>query len=225
MSSKRQEFVVVVPQKHLRGAKSRLSSVLSADARREFILAMLRRTLGICRQLPGKSGFFLCGPEDLAEVAQEFGAALVPAGDAGMRRDIADVACDTRVHGHAALLVVSSDLPLLQLADLEEVVQAWRDCADVVLCPDLRRRGTNVMMVNEPEAFPYCFGDVVGPGSFQLHKAQAQGTGLTVTIIENERLSLDIDLPSDLARFISTAPDHPIAKWAKARFHEAFRFE
>jgi 2-phospho-L-lactate guanylyltransferase len=225
MAAKRSEYVVVVPQKHIKGAKSRLSSVLTSEARRELILSLLRRTLATCSALRDKSGFFLCGPEAFADLAAEFGATLIPGGQGGMRRELLLMAEDWRVFGKAAMLIVSSDMPLLTIEDLEAVVSAWRACADVVICPDRNRRGTNVMMVNDPEHFRYAFGDVVGPGSFQMHLAQAQGTGLSATVVDNPRLALDLDLPQDLAAFIAVAPDDPIARKAKIGFHECFRFE
>jgi len=81
------------------------------------------------------------------------------------------------------------------------------------------------MMVNEPEHFPYAFGDVVGTGSHALHLAQAEGTGLRAVVLRRPRLALDLDLPQDLAAFIAEAPDDPIAVRARAGFQEAFRFE
>ena len=225
MAGKRSEFVVLIPQKHLRGAKSRLSSVLTTRARQELVLRMLHHTLDVCQQLRDAAKIFVCGPEDVASLIREHQAVLLPGGREGMRRDVTHVACAADVAGHYAMLMVSSDLPMLAVEDLEVVIEAWRECADVVLCPDRRRRGTNVMMLNEPEHFGFAFGDVVGPGSFNMHLAQAQGTGLRVEVIERPGLQLDIDLPEDLARFIAVAPDHPLARFAKARFQEAFRFE
>ncbi len=225
MTGKRSEFVVLVPQKHVRGAKSRLSSLLSIEARQELIVQLLLRTLAICRDLPGKSGFFLCGPEDFANTAAEYGADFLPGGAGGMRRDLTLASEDWRILGKAAMLVVSTDLPLLTVEDLQQVVNEWKRSADVVICPDRHLRGTNVLMVNEPEHFRYAFGDVAGPGSFALHIAQAKGTGLTVAVVENPRLGLDLDLPQDLAAFIAATPDDPIAQRIRAGFRDAFKFE
>ena len=225
MSEKRSEYVIVVPQKAVRAAKTRLSSVLSREAKAELTLMMLRRTLEVCRELEDAAGMFVCGPEEVADLAAEYGAEMMPGGTEGLRRDMTLAAEDWRIAGRAAMLIVSSDLPLLTVEELRRVVEAWRECADVVLCPDRRGRGTNVMMVNAPECFPFAFGSVVGPGSFEIHKAQAEGTGLRAEVIRSEALELDIDLPEDLAHFIHLAPDDPIARYAKSRFQEDFRFE
>jgi 2-phospho-L-lactate guanylyltransferase len=222
---KRSEYVVLVPQKALSAAKTRLRSVFSQDARREFTLKLLRRTLALCAALPDKAGFFLCGDNDVADLAAEAGADLLGGGAGGMRRDIALAAEDWRIFGNAAMLIVSADLPLLTLADLAAVVDAWRACAHVVLGPDLRGRGTNVMLVNDPEHFAFCFGEAVGQGSFASHRSTAQGYGLPVAVIERPGIALDIDLPVDIAAFVRDAPDDPLARFAVARFQESFRFE
>jgi 2-phospho-L-lactate guanylyltransferase len=224
MAAKRSEWLVVVPQKSLAIAKTRLRSVLALETRMVLTLQLLRRALQACAGLPGKAGLLLCGPPELAELASEYGAALVPGGTGGMRRDLLAVSAQPRIAGRAALLIVSSDLPFVSPAVVEKVVAAWRDCADVVLCPDRRDRGTNVMMVNEPERFPYAFGEVVGPGSCHTHRAQAEGTGLCAQVLRLPELALDIDLPDDLAYFIRVAPDDPLARYAKLAAQEVLGF-
>ena len=77
---------------------------------------------------------------------------------------------DQRICGHAAMLFVSSDLPLLTVDDLEAMVDPWRQGADLVLAPDRRERATNAMLVNEPEHFVYAFGEALGSGSFHTHR-------------------------------------------------------
>lgn len=223
--AKRAEFVVVVPQKSLGASKTRLRSVFSQETRHEFTLRLLRRTLALCATVPGKAGFFLCAEPEMAPLADEFGASLLGDGVAGMRRDIALAAEDWRVLGTAAMLMVSADLPLLTLDDLAAVIDAWRGCAHVVLGPDLRGRGTNVMLINEPEHFAYSFGEAVGPGSFVSHRSTAQGYGLSVAIVERPGIELDIDLPSDVAAFLRAAPDDPLAQFARERLQDSFRFE
>jgi 2-phospho-L-lactate guanylyltransferase len=222
---KRNELVVVVLQKALSSAKTRLRAVLSRDARTALTLQMLRHVLRVCSSLPSASRLFLCGPDDLAAVAADYQAKMLPGGFAGLRRDAAAAAEDPRIFGHAAMLIVSSDLPLLTVDDLLAVVGAWRACAHVVLGPDRRHRATNVMLVNEPEHFPYSFGEVVGTGSFAAHLSTAVGLNLPCSVIERPGIALDIDLPEDLTCLLRTAPDSPIARFVAAKMQETFRFE
>lgn len=225
MPAKRDELVVVVVQKALSSAKTRLRAVLSRDARLALTLQMLRHVLQICTSLPDTSGVFLCAPDDLAPVAADYAVKLLPGGFAGLRRDCAAAAESPCILGHAAMLFVSSDLPLLTVDDLAAVVDAWRGCAHVVLGPDRRHRATNVMLVNEPEHFPYSFGEVLGSGSFGAHLSTAVGLNLPCAVVDRPGIALDLDLPEDLAYFVRTAPDSPIARFVAAKMQEAFRFE
>jgi 2-phospho-L-lactate guanylyltransferase len=222
---KRAELAVVVLQKSLAAAKTRLRSVLSKEARLELTGRMLRATLEVCHSLTGTTGVYLCGPEEVCGLAADCGACVIPGGAGGMRRDIAAAAQDERIAARAAMLFVSADLPLLTADDLAEVVAAWRACNDVVLGPDRRERGTNVMLLNEPEHFPYCFGEVVGPGSFTSHLSTAVGLGLACVVVRRPGIQLDLDLPEDLVYFAGQAPEHPLARYVKARMQESFRFE
>jgi 2-phospho-L-lactate guanylyltransferase len=221
----RAELVVLVPHKSLQRTKTRLRSVLSREARQALSLMMLRHVLGVCCELQGVTQRFLCAPPELEPLAGEYGVALVPGGEAGMRRDVTAAARDPRIAGHSAMLFVSSDLPLLTVEDLEALVEAWNRCADLVLAPDGRERGTNALLVNEPEVFPYAFGDAVGPGSFHTHRDQALGHDLCVEVVRRPGLQLDLDLPEDLAELLRQAPQNALSGYCQARFDDRYRFE
>jgi len=120
---------------------------------------------------------------------------------------------------------VSSDLPLLTVDDLRLLVSHWHSGADLVLAPDASERGTNALLVNEPETFPFAFGEVLGAGSFHTHLGHAVGHDLRVAQVRTPGLMLDIDLPSDLADFLAQAPSSALAQYCKARLDDHFRFE
>ncbi|NLO74179.1 MAG: 2-phospho-L-lactate guanylyltransferase [candidate division WS1 bacterium] len=219
----RSQFRILVPQKALDRAKTRLRSALSREARTELTLRMLRHTLEVCREL-NSAGLMLSGPDELADLAREFEGELVLAGEAGMRRDIMEVGAAVG-EADQALLIVSSDLPLVNVSDLEQVVAAWRKGHGVVLVPDRRERGTNVMLVDRPEVFPFAFGGALGQGSLETHLTQALGTDLSPVILKLPALALDLDLPADLAVFVREAPDHPLARFCLREAQEDFTFE
>ncbi|HEY3397904.1 MAG TPA: 2-phospho-L-lactate guanylyltransferase [Armatimonadota bacterium] len=219
--AQRTQYRVLIPQKDLAGAKTRLRAVLSAADRHYLTLALLRRTLEVCAQLPASGGLLVSGPSELAELVASVGATLLPGGRAGMRRDITEAA-RVAASGDHALLIVSGDMPLVNLPDLERVLAEWRAGREVVLVPDHRRRGTNVMLVDRPEAFPYAFGGALLGGSFEAHFNTAEGLDLSVAVVESPALALDLDLPADLARFLLQAPDDPLAQFCRERAREKF---
>ena len=221
----REHLVALVPQKTLARTKTRLRSVLSREARTELSLQMLRHVLDVCRRSGVAEAVLLCGPVELQALADEFGAELLEGGEKGMRRDVSAAAAHPLIAGRAAMLFVSSDLPLLAPEDLEAVVAPWRAGLDLVLAPDRRERGTNAMLVNEPEVFPYAFGEAVGAGSFHTHRDQAIGHDMHLDVVRRPGLQLDVDLPEDIAELISRAPEDPVAQFCAARYHEQYRFE
>ncbi len=218
----RSKFRILIPQKALDRAKTRLRSVLESHDRQTLTLALLRRVMEACARVAGADGLVLDGPPELADLAAEFGAELIAGGLAGMRRDVGEAAHASGVAGDHALLIVSSDLPLVNVSDLEQVVAAWRSGYEIVLVPDRRGRGTNVMMVDIPERFPYAFGGALDQGSLETHLTQAQGTGLSVIVLELPALELDLDLPSDLATFVQEAPEDPLARFCVEHAQERF---
>jgi 2-phospho-L-lactate guanylyltransferase len=221
----RTRFQILLPQKALERAKTRLCAVLEAEDRLTLTLALLRRTLEVCSRVAEADGLLLDGPPEMAALATEFGAQFIPGGLGGMRGDVTAAAHSAVVGGTHALLIVSTDLPLINLPDLERVIGAWREGYQVVLVPDRRERGTNVMMVDQPERFPYAFGSALDQGSLETHLTQAQGTGLSVTVLRLPALGLDLDLPGDLAVFVQEAPDDPLAQFCLAHAQESFVFE
>jgi len=188
-------------------------------------LAMLERTLTCCTQVPGVEGVVVDGPPEVEGLARKYGAVLFPGGLGGMRADVGQAAHAEDIGGEHALLIVSADLPLINVPDLEKVIAAWRQGFEVVLVPDRRGRGTNVMMVDRPEAFPFAFGGALHQGSLATHLTQAQGTGLSVTVLSLPALALDLDLPADLAAFVREAPEDPLAQFCLAHAQETLLFE
>lgn len=221
----RSKFKILLPQKALERAKTRLSAVLDAADRLTLTLALLRRALEACVQIKQADGLLLDGPAAVADLAAEFGAELIPGGSAGMRGDVTEAAHWAVLGGDHALLIVSTDLPLINAGDLERVVAAWREGYQVVLVPDRRERGTNVMMVDEPERFPFAFGSALDQGSFETHLTQAEGTGLAVTVLRLPALALDLDLPGDLADFVLEAPEDPLARFCLEHAQEVLVFQ
>ena len=64
----------------------------------------------------------------------------------------------------------------------------------VVLVPDRRRDGTNVLSIPTGAGFTFKYG----PGSFGRHRAEAARCGLAVVVLELDDLAWDVDEPGDL---------------------------
>ena len=71
----------------------------------------------------------------------------------------------------------------------------------LVIVPDRRRDGSNVLCVPTACGFRFAYG----PGSFQRHVAEADRLGLAVTVVDDDALAADMDHPEDL--LVLPAPD------------------
>ena len=186
----------IVPVKVLHESKSRLRNVLTPDQRvdlsREMLLNTLQelaelteieRTLVVSADLTVLALARECG----AEIAKEHGS---PSLNKALRQ-ATSIASERQAE---AVLVLPADLPLLQAAEVRELIGLAHDPPVVVVSPDRKRSGTNALIVASPGTIEYEFG----PDSFERHVRSAEASGARVEIIELPTLGLDLDAPEDL---------------------------
>lgn len=186
----------VVPVKPLANAKSRLSSVLNDDQRAQLVLAMLDHTLAVLSATYGLAGKLVVSAEErILEVAVARGAYPLPEKEAsGLNRSVWRASLEVMRRGGSGMLVVPIDLPLLNPASLDQVLQAAIRPPVVVIVPDQHRHGTNILLTLPPDIIRYRFGS----HSFQKHQEAARQAGAKRFIIYSERLGLDVDCPGQL---------------------------
>ena len=90
--------------------------------------------------------------------------------------------------GFETVIVAHADLPLVTTFD------GFGADGEVTLAPDWRDDGTNVAAVPAAAGFRFAYGSA----SFARHQAEAKRLGLPLSIVHDERLGSDVDLPSDL---------------------------
>jgi 2-phospho-L-lactate/phosphoenolpyruvate guanylyltransferase len=178
-------LLAIVPFKGLNGAKTRLAAVLSREERARLALDMLERVLDACANATSIRRTLLVTP------------------DPGLERDGVDVLVDEGT-GHAdavtlaladqrarnGAIVVMADCPLVTPESLDALVEAARPLA---LVP-ARDGGVNALALRDPETFSPTFGV---PAEETIRAARSAGR--EPVIVDDERLSLDVDRPEDLA--------------------------
>jgi 2-phospho-L-lactate guanylyltransferase len=105
--------------------------------------------------------------------------------------------------GVDAVLRLPADLPLVQPGDVESLLSLSIAAPCAVLVPSWDRTGTNALLRMPPALFPSRFG----PNSLALHLEEAATAGAQVKVVENPRLALDLDDPSDIVRFLAQPTD------------------
>jgi 2-phospho-L-lactate guanylyltransferase len=93
--------------------------------------------------------------------------------------------------GATSAFVVPGDVPLIECADIAELLAAHEH---VTLVPDSDGEGTNCIVVSPPTRLPFHFGRA----SFERHARVARELGIEPRLAANLHLSLDIDTPDDL---------------------------
>jgi 2-phospho-L-lactate/phosphoenolpyruvate guanylyltransferase len=177
--------LAIVPFKGLDGGKTRLAAVLSPQERARLALEMLERVLAACAGATSIERTLLVTPDPGAVPAGV--DVLVDEGE-GHAAAVALALADPRAR--AGIVVVMADCPLADADALDTLVGAARPLA---LAP-ARDGGVNALALRDPERFTPSFGV---PAAETL--ARARSGGIEPVLVDDERLSLDVDRPEDLA--------------------------
>jgi 2-phospho-L-lactate guanylyltransferase len=189
-------FWAIVPVKPLRRGKSRLSSVLSLEARTALNHYLLSNTLEMLASVSEIDHSLVVSrdPEALT-IAREYGARTVQEqGTPQLNIALTRATMVAINHSVQGVLIVPADLPLITVDDIHEVLKRAVNPPVVVITPDRHRQGTNALLIAPPGLIKYEYG----PGSFERHCIQATRSGARLEICERSSVALDIDLPEDL---------------------------
>jgi len=183
----------LVPVKKLSETKKRLSSILNAEERRAFALAMLLDVLKAISASSVDKTVLIGSDMDVRRVSLDWEAAFLS--DTGEElNQVLQYATDWSVHrGAEAVLVLPADVPLVTSEDIDQIMSLCSDRTSIAVSPS-SRGGTNALMRNPPGVMPTYFG----PDSSKRHLHEASKLGIRASIYESASLSLDIDLPRDL---------------------------
>jgi 2-phospho-L-lactate guanylyltransferase len=188
----------IIPVKPFEEGKSRLSAVLEPSRRTEFNRELFDRTVAKLVVFPGATQTIVVSrSETVLEQARRAGmVAVTEIGDA--LNDALSLASEVaRERGATSIVVVPTDLPLIDASLLERVVSNANAEKTCVLAPDEPRQGTNLMVVTPPDDTIFQFGG----HSFEKHQILAKSRGYSVKIVDDARLAFDIDNPADYERW------------------------
>ena len=190
----------VVPVKELDRAKMRLAPVLSAEARRELMLAMLDDVLAALAAAPGLAGIAVVTLDAAAAaLTHRYGARIIEDGARdGHSGAVTAAARRLASEGCTAMLTVPGDIPLVSAREIAALLAAHRPAPAFTIAPSHDKRGSNAILASPPDLLPFAFGD----DSFRPHVAAAAASGVAATILDLPGVALDIDTPADLAAFL-----------------------
>jgi len=188
----------IIPVKSLHRAKSRLARALKAPTRAALVRSIFSRTLDVIAQVERIDGVIVVSRDlTILELARQRNAIALAESESGLNSAITQGAQWAAQHHARSVIVVPVDLPLITSADLDAMIDRGVEERCVVIAPDRHEDGTNVLLLRPPDALQFAYG----ASSFNVHRAQALGRGLSVHEYRSPTTAFDIDVPDDLERY------------------------
>lgn len=205
--------MILVPVKNLANAKQRLGSVLSPRERQDLAQAMCTDVLKTLAAWSGRPAVTVVTSDPFArETAGSCGFDVIAdnfnPGETGAI-EMATAICRERGVDHT--LVIPADIPLIEPAELQKIVDS-APARGAVLVPDAAGRGTNAALRAPADLFPLRFGN----DSFLPHLASAKATGLPCVVLELSGIALDVDRPEDLRELAYAAGEREAQKLVRS---------
>lgn len=176
---------VLVPVKAFADAKQRLGRALDPVARQALVRWMAARVIEAAAPDPVA---VVCDDTAVADWARTQGALVVWEPGRGLNGAVEEGVRRLGGMGVRTVTVAHADLPQAEgLARLPAF-------DGVVLVPDRREDGTNVIVVPADSGFRFSYG----PGSFGRHLGECQRLGLPARVVRQPALAFDVDDPADL---------------------------
>lgn len=175
---------VIVPIRSFEGALSRLAGMLGERRCHDLMRLMAGRVVAAADGLPVHVA---TDDVEVAAWASDLGAEVAAVGRPGLSTAVSVTVDRLAAAGIERAVVAHADLALAR--SLRPAVGAG-----LVIVPDRRRDGSNVLCVPTDCGFRFAYG----PGSFRRHVAEAERLGLAVTVVDDDALASDMDYPEDL---------------------------
>jgi 2-phospho-L-lactate guanylyltransferase len=192
---------VAIPVRSFEGAKSRLGAVLDAEERRELVELLLTRTVAAALAARGVTEVLVVSPDaEVLRVAQVAGARLVEQRSRGLNPALQEARAAAT---GARLLVLPADIPAIDAAAIERVLEAGDATGrpSVVLVPDRHGRGTNALLLDPPDVIDPAFG-----GDSRAGHAWLASSADAAYAEVRDVLGLDVDTPEDLLLAEAASP-------------------
>jgi len=177
--------ITLVPVKAFSEAKVRLTEALGAEERAHLAQRLAEGVIASAGHGPVA---VVCDDTAVAAWAERLGASVIWAPGKGLNRAVAFGVAELEARGAERITIVHGDI--LDASGLVDLPVA----SDMLMIPDLRDDGTNVISLPRGAGFTFSYG----PGSFARHLAAAEAGGHDVMVVRDLLLGHDIDRPSDL---------------------------
>ena len=186
---------VIVPVKPLRRSKSKLNNILSDEDRAVLNLRMYENTLKVLSHLKIPHQVLVVSKDSsVLSLARSYNAkTLQEDGDSGLNLALKKAVQVVKTYGGQSVLILPADLPFITKEDLEGVMEFSMGFSYILISPDRKMSGTNILLISPPDLIEFSYG----PGSFERHVRQAQTQNAHIEVRKFDNAELDIDSPED----------------------------
>lgn len=191
----------ILPAKQFDTAKQRLTPTVQMRNRRALVEAMFSDAILALRRVPTIDHILVVTSDPVAsQIAAGYETTVVE-DTASSHSEAAQLGiAEALALGATRALLVPGDCPLLDPAELEQLIERPVPARSVLIVPDRHGEGTNALLLTPPGAMPPAFGE----GSRRRHVELASSHGATPEVVQVPSLALDIDTPEDLDELIET---------------------
>jgi 2-phospho-L-lactate guanylyltransferase len=195
---------LLIPVKDPERAKTRLAGLLSAEERRALAWAMFEDVTRAASSARADMVALVTSYEPALERARRLGwQSLIERSQATESASIDWASLKLAEMGFDAVMRLPADVPTVRAEDIDALLRVDLPPRAALMVPSREGTGTNAIIRTPPCLFPSRFG----PDSLSLHKAEAARVGARCVIVENARIALDIDEPSDIRALIESRSD------------------
>lgn len=182
----------LIPVNKLDEAKSRLSGMFSPEERKQLTLSMLSDVL---ESLKGIETVVI-SPTDLKSDIDSNFHFIKEERKEGLGKAVEKASDFAVENGAEGTLFIPADTPLLTRHHVKEIIGLGK-IHPLIISPS-SRGGTGILYRRPPDVIGARFTSQ----SFSDHKKEAKKRGVAPFIYDSFELSLDIDLPEDIYRFL-----------------------
>jgi len=181
-------YAALIPVKGFNFAKERLSSVLKSSNRSDLAKHLAAGVIKSCSEM---AVWVVCEDDDVECWARDLGANTLRSPQKGLNEAV--------TFGFDSLKSQGIDRILISHGDLvhPEGLPSLMTKAEIVIVPDTKLDGTNVLVLPTAIDFSFCYG----PHSYEKHLELAQRTEASISVVKDSKFSFDLDDPDDLHEF------------------------